>query len=48
MTRRALLPYRDTMRVVLLLTAAKWIAVLVFVVAFFLGPDAVVSWVMAR
>lgn len=45
MSRRALLPHRDTMRVLLLLTTAKWIGALVIVGACFLVPDALVSLV---
>lgn len=43
MTRSALLPARDTMRVLLLLTCAKWIAAFVIVGACALAPPAIVA-----
>lgn len=45
---RPLLPHRDTMRVLVLLTAAKWIGALIIVGACFIVPDALVTWVMSR
>lgn len=47
MTRRALLPHRDTMRTALLLSAAKVIGALV-ITAVILAPDLIVSLAGAR
>ena len=38
-----MIPRRDTMRVMLGITVAKWIGALVIVGAFYLAPDVIVS-----